>query len=292
MSNYQDEIKAASKLIANNGTAFEGINPEYAARMRVQNRFQTGIEIARYTAGIMRQDMADYDADSAQYTQSLGCWHGFIAQQKMIAVKKHHGTTSKRYLYLSGWMIAALRSEFGPLPDQSMHEKTSVSALIEELYTFLRQADARELRHLFKELDAAKDEVTARAVQDKIDNFETHVVPIIADIDAGFGNAEATYLLAKQMIEAGACAIQIENQVSDEKQCGHQDGKVTVPHSDFLAKIRAVRYAFMELGVDDGVIVARTDSLGAGLTKQIAVTDQPGDLGDQYNAFLDCHSWN
>ncbi len=291
MSNYQDEIKAASKLIAANGSAFEGINPEYAARMRMQNRFQTGLDIARYTADVMRKDMAEYDADSAKYTQSLGCWHGFIAQQKMIAVKKHHGTTSKRYLYLSGWMIAALRSEFGPLPDQSMHEKTSVPALIEELYTFLRQADARELRHLFKELDAAKaakNAVAERAVQDKIDNFETHVVPIIADIDAGFGNEEATYLLAKKMIEAGACAIQIENQVSDEKQCGHQDGKVTVPHADFLAKIRAVRYAFMELGVDNGVIVARTDSLGAGLTKQIAVTSKPGDLGDQYNAYLDC----
>ena len=117
--------------------------------------------------------------------------------------------------------------------------------------------------------------------------FETHVVPIVADIDAGFGNAEATYLMAKQMIEAGACCIQIENQVSDEKQCGHQDGKVTVPHEDFLAKINAVRYAFLELGVDNGVIVARTDSLGAGLTKQIAVTREPGDLGDQYNAFLD-----
>ena len=112
-------------------------------------------------------------------------------------------------------------------------------------------------------------------------------MPIVADIDAGFGNAEATYLMAKQMIEAGACCIQIENQVSDEKQCGHQDGKVTVPHEDFLAKINAVRYAFLELGVDDGVIVARTDSLGAGLTKQIAVTREPGDLGDQYNSFLD-----
>jgi isocitrate lyase len=33
------------------------------------------------------------------------------------------------------------------------------------------------------------------------------------------------------MVEA-ACAIQIENQVSDAK-CGHQDGKVTVPHEDF-----------------------------------------------------------
>ncbi len=98
------------------------------------------------------------------------------------------------------------------------------------------------------------------------------MVPIIADIDAGFGNEEATYLLAKKMIEAGACAIQIENQVSDEKQCGHQDGKVTVPHEDFMAKINAVRYAFLELGVDNGVIVARTDSLGAGLTQKIAVS--------------------
>ena len=113
-------------------------------------------------------------------------------------------------------------------------------------------------------------------------------MPIIADIDAGFGNAEATYLLAKKMIEAGACALQIENQVSDEKQCGHQDGKVTVPHEDFLAKIRACRYAFLELGVDDGIIVTRTDSLGAGLTKQIAVSHEPGDIGDQYNSFLDC----
>ena len=114
------------------------------------------------------------------------------------------------------------------------------------------------------------------------------LVPIIADIDAGFGNAEATYLLAKKMIEAGACALQIENQVSDEKQCGHQDGKVTVPHEDFIAKIRAIRYAFMEMGVEDGIIVARTDSLGAGLTKQIAFTREAGDIGDQYNSFLDC----
>ena len=290
MSTFQTDIAELDQLREKNGSAWDHINSESAARMRLQNRFKTGLDIAKYTASIMRQDMNEYDADSSQYTQSLGCWHGFIGQQKLIAIKKHFDDTSKRYLYLSGWMIAALRSEFGPLPDQSMHEKTSVSALIEELYTFLRQADARELGGLFRTLDAARaagDQTAEQAVQKKIDNFQTHVVPIIADIDAGFGNAEATYLLARQMIEAGACAIQIENQVSDEKQCGHQDGKVTVPHEDFLAKIRAVRYAFLELGIDDGVIVARTDSLGAGLTKQIAVTHTPGDLGDQYNSFLD-----
>src|SRR5699024_5868633 len=102
----------------------------------------------------------------------------------------------------------------------------------------------------------------------------------------GFGNAEATYLMAKMMIEAGACAIQIENQVSDEKQCGHQDGKVTVPHVDFIAKLKAIRYAFLELGIENGIIVARTDSEGAGLTKQIAYSEEEGDLGDQYNSFL------
>src|SRR6056300_1115810 len=280
------EIDKLNAIPAFSGSNWNSIKPEYAARMRLQNQFKSGIDIAKYTASVMRKDMDAYDSDTSAYTQSLGCWHGFIGQQKLISIKKHFGTTDKKYLYLSGWMVAALRSEFGPLPDQSMHEKTSVASLIKELYTFLRQADARELGGLFREFDNAADEDKPK-IQEKIDNFETHIVPIIADIDAGFGNEEATYLMAKQMIEAGACCIQIENQVSDEKQCGHQDGKVTVPHSDFLAKINAVRYAFLELGVDDGVIVARTDSLGAGLTQKIPVSNNEGDLAEQYNAFLE-----
>lgn len=289
MNQYRTLASEAANVIARNGSSWSAINPENVARMQLQNRFRTGLDIARYTAGIMREDMAAYDKDPTQYTQSLGCWHGFIGQQKLISVKKHFGTTKGSYLYLSGWMIAALRSEFGPLPDQSIHEKTSVPELIEELYTFLKQADARELRHLFTELDSARaqnNQVLEKSIMDKIDNFQTHVVPIIADIDAGFGNEEATYLLAKKMIEAGACCLQIENQVSDVKQCGHQDGKVTVPHEDFLAKINAIRYAFLEMGVDDGLIVARTDSLGAGLTQKIPVSREAGDLGDQYNAFI------
>ena len=290
-ASYATEIATAETLLKSNPT-WNGVTAEAVARMRLQNRFRTGLDIARYTANLMRADMAAYDADSTKYTQSLGCWHGFIAQQKLISIKKHFGgKTDRRYLYLSGWMIAALRSEFGPLPDQSMHEKTSVPKLIEELYTFLLQADSRELNDIFRGIDDARkagDKAKEKELITKVDNFQTHVVPVIADIDAGFGNAEATYLLAKKMIEAGACALQIENQVSDEKQCGHQDGKVTVPHEVFLAKIRACRHAFLEMGVDNGIVVTRTDSLGAGLTQQIAVSHKPGDLGDQYNSFLDC----
>lgn len=290
MATYQSALEHVRAVKAKLGNTWGAINPEDAARMIVQNRFRTGLDIAKYTASILRQDMADYDANSAVYTQSLGCWHGFVAQQKMIANKKYFGTTSKRYIYLSGWMVAALRSEFGPLPDQSMHEKTAVPKLIEEIYTFLRQADAKELNDLFRALakaEAAGDQAEIAALEDKINNFETHVVPIIADIDAGFGNEEATYLLAKKIIEAGAAAIQIENQVSDAKQCGHQAGKVTVPHEDFLAKINAVRFAFLELGIDEGVIVARTDSEGADLTQKIPVSKEKGDIASQYISYLD-----
>ena len=63
---------------------------------------------------------------------------------------------------------------------------------------------------MFREVDAARkagDKAKADKLLGEIENHQTHVVPIIADIDAGFGNAEATYLLAKKMIEAGACAL-------------------------------------------------------------------------------------
>ena len=56
---------------------------------------------------------------------------------------------------------------------------------------------------------------------------------------------------------------------------------------DFISKINAVRYAFLELGVENGIIVARTDSLGAGLTQKVPVSKEPGDLADKYNSFLE-----
>ena len=76
MSTIQDEIAELARLRQSNGSAWDHINPESAARMRLQNRFRTGLDIARYTAAIMRKDMAEYDADSSQYTQSLGCLAG------------------------------------------------------------------------------------------------------------------------------------------------------------------------------------------------------------------------
>jgi len=273
------------------GRTRAGLSIEDVVQLKIQNTYNTHLEIARSMAGIMREDMAAYDADSSKFTQSLGCWSGFHAQQKIKAVKRMRGTAKGTYIYLSGWMVAGLRNSFGHLPDQSMHEKTAVTDLIKEIYTSLRQADEVALNDLFNELKAARDEGANQAALDeiiyRIDTFESHVVPIIADIDAGFGNEHATYLLAKELILAGACCLQIENQVSDAKQCGHQDGKVTVPREDFVTKLRACRMAFEELGVDEGVIVARTDSLGAGLTQKIPVSMEPGDSAAEYIKWIE-----
>jgi isocitrate lyase len=271
------------------GQTSGGVAIDDIIQLKMQNTFNTHLDIAREMAGVMRADMAAYDLDSSKFTQSLGCWSGFHAQQMIKSVKRLRGTTKGAYVYLSGWMVAGLRNRWGHLPDQSMHEKTAVVELIEEIYVSLRQADEVAINDLFKTLREARkagDAAAEQAAIAAIDNFETHVVPIIADIDAGFGNENATYLLAKEMIKAGACCLQIENQVSDAKQCGHQDGKVTVPREDFIEKLRACRLAFEELGVDEGVIVARTDSLGAGLTQKVPVSKEPGDLASDYIKWL------
>ena len=89
---YSKNIEELSDLRDQKSGKWDSINPKYVARMRLQNRFKTGIDIAKYTAGIMRRDMDAYDKNSAAYTQSLGCWHGFIGQQKIISInnKWHH----------------------------------------------------------------------------------------------------------------------------------------------------------------------------------------------------------
>lgn len=272
------------------GQTAAGISVDDIVQLKMQNTFDTHLDIARTMANVMRTDMNNYDSDANLFTQSLGCWSGFHAQQMIKAVKRMRGSAKRVYVYLSGWMVAGLRNHWGHLPDQSMHEKTAVVDLIHEIYVSLQQADEVAINDLFKALKQAQLKDDAEAEQNAIaalDGFESHVVPIIADIDAGFGNEHATYLLAKEAIKAGACCLQIENQVSDAKQCGHQDGKVTVPREEFIEKLRACRLAFEELGVDNGIIIARTDSLGASLTQKIPVSKTPNDLAADYIKWLD-----
>jgi len=72
VNTYSKEISNSAKVISANGDSWSAIDAEYVARMRLQNRFKTGLDIAKYNAAIMREDMEAYDGDSSKYTQSLG----------------------------------------------------------------------------------------------------------------------------------------------------------------------------------------------------------------------------
>ncbi|MCP4187853.1 MAG: isocitrate lyase, partial [Gammaproteobacteria bacterium] len=63
MSQYTQDINDIAALSGAKGGSWNAISPESVARMRAQNRFKSGLDIARYTAKIMRDDMAAYDAD-------------------------------------------------------------------------------------------------------------------------------------------------------------------------------------------------------------------------------------
>ena len=71
MSTYQEDIKAVAALKEAAGSPWDAIDPESAARMRAQNKFQTGLDIARYTAKIMREDMAEFDKDKVHSVSGL-----------------------------------------------------------------------------------------------------------------------------------------------------------------------------------------------------------------------------
>jgi isocitrate lyase len=72
--------------------------------MATQNRFKTGLDIAKIYS-YMRKDMAEYDANASKYTITR-FWHGFVAQQNMIAVKSIIKQLIKAIcIYPVGWLL-------------------------------------------------------------------------------------------------------------------------------------------------------------------------------------------
>jgi 2-methylisocitrate lyase-like PEP mutase family enzyme len=81
-------------------------------------------------------------------------------------------------------------------------------------------------------------------------------LPLIVDIDTGFGNAVNTHRTVRVLERAGAAAVQIEDQ-DFPKKCGHFSGKAVIPVAEMCAKIRAAADAR-----EDGnfLIIGRTDA--------------------------------
>lgn len=82
-------------------------------------------------------------------------------------------------------------------------------------------------------------------------------LPVLVDIDTGFGGAFNIARTIKAMIKAGAGAVHIEDQVQ-QKRCGHRPNKAIVSQAEMVDRIKAAVDAKTD---DDFVIMARTDAL-------------------------------
>ncbi len=91
-------------------------------------------------------------------------------------------------------------------------------------------------------------------------------LPLLVDIDTGWGGAFNIARTIRQMIKAGAAAVHIEDQVS-AKRCGHRPGKELVPLEEMVDRIKASVDARTD---PHFVIMSRTDALaGEGLARAI-----------------------
>ena len=82
-------------------------------------------------------------------------------------------------------------------------------------------------------------------------------VPLLVDIDTGFGGAFNIARTVKSMIKMGAAAVHIEDQVQ-AKRCGHRPNKAVVSQQEMVDRVKAAVDAKTD---PDFVIMARTDAL-------------------------------
>jgi len=197
----------------------------------LQGSLKLEYTLAKHTANKLRALLCENE-----YVNALGCMTGGQAVECAKAGLKA--------LYISGWQVAADANDAAEVyPDQSLYPSHSVPILVKRINNALRRADQIEVA---ENCEATTD----------------YFLPMVADMEAGYGGSLNTFELAKQMIEAGAAAVHLEDQLSSAKKCGHMGGKVLVPTSEFIQKLVAARLAADVCEVPL-LIIARTDANSA-----------------------------
>lgn len=86
-------------------------------------------------------------------------------------------------------------------------------------------------------------------------------LPVLADADTGFGEAEMTRRTVIEYHRAGAAGLHLEDQVFP-KRCGHLDGKTLVPSEHMCEKVEWAAKASRDCSGGAFVVCARTDARG------------------------------
>ncbi|SDO61263.1 isocitrate lyase [Alkalicoccus daliensis] len=213
---------------------FEGVERPYAPEEVLKLRGSVKIE---HTLAQMGSERLWRLMEEEDYINALGALTGNQAMQQVKAGLKA--------IYLSGWQVAADANLSGQMyPDQSLYPANSVPNVVKKINQTFQRADQ---------------------IQTAEGGGDTHwFAPIVADMEAGFGGPLNVFELAKQMIEAGAAGVHLEDQLSSEKKCGHLGGKVLQPTQVAVRNLISARLAADVMDVPT-VIIARTDANAANL---------------------------
>ena len=236
MRNHEQAIELTNDWKTN--PRWQGVTRPYPAAEVVRLR---GSIRLHYTLAQMGAARLWHLLNTEPFVRALGALTGNQAVEQVAAGLKA--------IYASGWQVAGDANDaLQVYPDQSLYPVSSVPNLVKRMNNALIRAD--QIQHMQGKSD--------------VDWF----APIVADAEAGFGGPLNTFELVKSMIEAGAAAIHLEDQLSSLKKCGHMGGKVLVPVREFVPKLIAARLAADTLGVPT-LIIARTDADGANLIRAI-----------------------
>ena len=109
---------------------------------------------------------------------------------------------------------------------------------------------------------------------------DTVEIPVIADMDSGYGNAVNVVRSVREYEKTGVAAFHLEDQISPKK-CGHYEGKQLVTKAEMVGKIKAAVDTRRDA---DMVIIARTDAravegLQAALDRMNAYLEAGADVG-------------
>ncbi|WP_198034090.1 methylisocitrate lyase [Acidihalobacter ferrooxydans] len=115
--------------------------------------------------------------------------------------------------------------------------------------------------------------IDVRRITDVVD------LPVLVDIDTGWGGAFNIARTIRAMEKAGAAAVHLEDQVQ-QKRCGHRPNKAIVPQTEMVDRIKAAVDARRG---DDFVVMARTDALAvegmeAALERAVACVEAGADM--------------